>query len=165
VVLIKRALDRRRHVLLVDEGETVFHTTSVHNLAELVRLAADNPLTGAFNCGDPDPPNVRRIARSIAAAMDHKWEEILLPPDASRERELRNPWGGFHPLMVAMDKARDEFGYQPVTTYDRAIGETVEWVVDATRGKDWRLVLPQAADYLGTKFDYEREDTLIRSLA
>ena len=156
---IKRALDGRPRVLLADEGETLFHTTSVHNLAELVRCAAERPIHDAFNCGDPDPPDVRGIARSIAEALDHEWEEILLPRARSDEGWVRNPWGVFHPWVVAMAKSRDELGYSPVTTYDEAIVETVGWVVDATRGKEWREVLPQAADYLGSKFDYAREDS------
>jgi nucleoside-diphosphate-sugar epimerase len=159
---IKRILDKRPFVLLADEGETVFHTTSVHNLAELVRLAAENPVHGAFNCGDPDPPNTRRIARSIATVMEHDWEEVLLPRSLSTTWEFRNPWGGFRPLIAAMDKAHDELGYEPVTTYDKAIVETVEWVIAATRDTDWREVLPKAADYLGDKFDYDAEDALIR---
>ena len=162
---IKRVLDKRPHVLLADEGETMFHTTSVHNLAEIVRLAAERPVHGAFNCGDPDPPNVRRIARSIAEALDHGWKEVLLPRARSKDREVRNPWGGFHPWVVAIDKARDELGYAPVVTYDEAIGEAVQWAVDATSGKDWREVLPKAADYLGPKFDYAAEDAFLRGFS
>lgn len=158
---IKRILDRRPVVLLADEGETVFHTTSVHNLAEMVRLAAENPLHGAFNCGDPDPPDTRHIARSIASVMEHDWEEVLLPRSLTTTWEFRNPWGGFRPLIVAMDKAREELGYEAVTGYDEAIGEAVEWVIEATRGRDWREVLPKAADYLGDQFDYEKEDRLL----
>ena len=162
---IKRILDGRRFVLLADEGETVFHTTSVHNLAELVRLAAENPVHGAFNCGDPDPPNTRQIARRIATVMKHEWEEVLLPRSLATTWEFRNPWGGFRPLIVTMDKAHDELGYEPVRTYDEAIGETVEWVIEATRGRDWREALPKAAEYLGDKFDYEAEDALLEKLA
>lgn len=159
---VKRALDGRPFILLADEGKSIFHTTSVHNLAELVRLAAENAVHGAFNCGDPDPPDVRRIAESIRSAVGHQWDEVLLPRELSRDWKVRNPWGGFHPWIVAMDKAQEELAYEPVVTYDEAIVETVEWVIEATRGRDWREVLPKAADYLGDKFDYEAEDELIR---
>jgi nucleoside-diphosphate-sugar epimerase len=161
---VKRALDGRPFVLLADEGDTIFHTTSIHNLVEMVRLAAEKPVHGAFNCGDPDPPDVRRIAGSIAKVVAHEWEEVLLSRDVSKARELRNPWGGFHPWVVAMDKARDQVGYEPVTTYADAIDETVEWVVEATRNHDWREVLPRAADYLGDKFEYDAEDRFRASL-
>lgn len=163
---IKRILDARPFVLLADEGETIFHTTSVHNLAEMVRLAADNPVHGAFNCGDPDPPNTRRIARSIASVMKHDWDEVLLPRSLTTTWEFRNPWGGFNPLIVAMDKAHNELGYEPITTYEDTIDTTVEWVIEATRGRDWREVLPKAADYMGDKFfNYDAEDALVRKLA
>ena len=161
---VKRALDRRPFVLLADEGQSIFHTTSVHNLAELVRLVAEKPVHGTFNCGDPDPPNVRRIARSIAAVIGHEWEEVLLPRELSREWKVRNPWGGFHPWIVSMDKARDELGYKPVATYSDAIIETVEWITNVVRGKDWKEVLPKAGDYLGEKFDYEAEDSFLEQI-
>lgn len=158
---VKRAQDGRPFILLPDGGKGVFHTTSVHNLAELVRLAAESPVHGAFNCGDPDPPDVRRIARSIGAAIGHEWEEVLLPRDALRERMARTPWSGWHPWVVSMDKAEAELGYEPVTSYDDAIGETVKWIVDATHDRVWREVLPAAAEYLGDRFDYDAEDILV----
>ncbi|HEV8603694.1 MAG TPA: NAD-dependent epimerase/dehydratase family protein [Gaiellaceae bacterium] len=55
---VKRALDGRRFVLLTDLGTGRFHTTSTENLANLIRLAAERPRTGIYNCGDPDPPRV-----------------------------------------------------------------------------------------------------------
>ena len=43
----------RSGVVLVDSGQSGFHTTSVANLAELTRLAADRPATRVLNAGDP----------------------------------------------------------------------------------------------------------------
>lgn len=161
---VKRALDRRPHILLAYEGKSVFHTTSVRNVAELVRLAAEGPGTRVFNCGDPDPPDVLRISRSIANAVGHEWDEFLVPAEESEDPSLRNPWRAPFPLTVDMTKAKQELGYEPVTTYEEAIGETAQWVIDASRGRDWREVLPRAADYLGDKFDYDAEDALIAKL-
>lgn len=160
---VKRALDGRPFVLLADEGESVFHTTSVHNLAEMVRLAAEQHVHGTFNCGDPDPPNVREIAESIRKVVGHEWKEVLLPREVSRDWAVRNPWGGFFPWIVSMDKAHEQLGYAPVTSYQAAIGEAVEWIVSATRERDWKDVLSQGADYLDGKFDYEAEDAFVQS--
>lgn len=66
-------------MLLADRGESLFHATSVRNLAELVCLAAERPGTRVLNCGDPDPPTVLEIERAIAAALDHDWVKVLIP--------------------------------------------------------------------------------------
>lgn len=161
---VKRALDGRGVVLLGDEGESVFHTTSVHNLAELVRIAAEKRAVGAFNCGDPDPPNVRRIASSIADAMGHEWREIPLTRDQSLDERLHNPWLGWSPWLLDMSKATRELGYEPVTSYNDAVPETIEWITGGVVGGDWREVLPKAARYLSESFDYAAEDKLLQSL-
>ncbi len=46
--------------------------------------------------------------------------------------------------------------------HEAAIVEAVEWVVEATHDRDWREVLPRAAEYLA--FDYEIEDRFRASL-
>ena len=58
---VKRAHDGRRRVALAFNGESRFHTTSVANLAELIRLAAAQPGDRALNAGDPDPPTTLEI--------------------------------------------------------------------------------------------------------
>ena len=60
---VKRAVDGRRRVALAWKGESRFHTTSVANLAELIRLAAFQPGDRVLNCGDPDPPTTLEICR------------------------------------------------------------------------------------------------------
>jgi nucleoside-diphosphate-sugar epimerase len=152
---VKRALDRRPYVLLANHGAGHFHTTAAQNIGELVRLAAATPRTGVFNCGDPDPPLVLQIARAVG-----DFAEILLPDDS----ELgATPWSVPRPFLVDMSKAERELGYRPVTTWADAIGPQIEWLIEATRRRDWREVLPRGAQYL--KFDYDAEDELVRSLA
>jgi hypothetical protein len=67
------------------------------------------------------------------------------------------------PLLVDMSKAEAVLGYRAATTWADAIPPQVEWLVEATRERDWTEVLPRGAQYL--RFDYEREDELVRSLA
>ncbi len=50
---VKRAVDGRRRVALAWNGESRFHTVSVANLAELIRLAAAQPGDRILNGGDP----------------------------------------------------------------------------------------------------------------
>jgi nucleoside-diphosphate-sugar epimerase len=151
---VKRRLDGRPFVLLSNHGSGHFHTTAAANIGELVCVIAAGPHTGVFNCGDPDPPTVQQISRRIG-----DFTEILLPAAS----ELGGtPWSVPKPFLVDMTKA-EEIGYRPLTSWSDAIGPQVEWLVEATRGRDWREVLPRAARYLS--FDYGAEDELVRSLA
>ena len=160
---VKRVLDGRRVVVLAHRGASRFQPTSVHNLAELIRLAAERPGRRLLNCGDPDAPSVVEIGRYVAAALKHDWAEVLLsgPPRAGVGD---NPWGLPRPFVLDMTEAEFELGYRPVTTYAEAVGETCAWLVEATEGKDWRDVLRGAGDHYGSLFDYAAEDELIRGL-
>jgi nucleoside-diphosphate-sugar epimerase len=160
---VKRALDGRDYVVLTNRGEGRFHTTAAENLGELVRLAAEQPGTRIFNCGDPDPPSVLEISRRIADTLDHGWTEILLRAPAGRGEVGQTPWSAAKPLIVDMSTAGRELGYLPATTWAHALPPQVQWLVEATIGHDWKQVLPRAAEYL--RFDYEAEDALVASLA
>jgi hypothetical protein len=49
-----------------------------------------------------------------------------------------------------------------VTTWNDAIDRLLEWLLEATRSRDWKGVLPRGAEYL--QFDYEAEDALVGEL-
>jgi nucleoside-diphosphate-sugar epimerase len=156
---VKRVLDRRERVFLSYGGESRFHTTACENLAELIRCSADRPATRVVNCGDPDPPTLLEISRAIAAAMAHEWEEVLLPGEPD-DRVGQTPWSvpDSHPVVVDMSVAERDVGYRPVTDYGDGVGAACEWLVEATRGQNWRKVLPGHARYYGELFDYAAED-------
>jgi nucleoside-diphosphate-sugar epimerase len=160
---VKRALDRRRQVVLTNNGQGHFHTTASENLGELVRLIAAEPRTDVFNCGDPDPPRVLEIARVIGDAAGHEFDEVLIPEPSARGEIGQTPWSTPKPLIVDMSKAERELGYRPATTWAEALPRQVEWLIAATRGRDWREVLPRGAEYL--QFDYEGEDALVAGLS
>ncbi|MEX2211492.1 MAG: NAD(P)-dependent oxidoreductase [Gaiellaceae bacterium] len=149
---VKRADDRRPFVLLAHNGDSRFHTTSTPNLAELIRLACEQPGSRAFNGGDPDPPTTAEISRTIAELTGHERIEYLLPdaPEAAR-----NPWAVPRPLVVSMEAAERELGYRPVTTYPEAVSDTVAWLLDER---------PPLDEYMATMFDYEAEDEFVRTL-
>jgi nucleoside-diphosphate-sugar epimerase len=160
---VKRALDRRPYVLLTNRGVGHFHTTAAENIGELVRLVAESPRTDIFNCGDPDPPTLREIVRAIGEHSGHPFTEVVLARAAGRGELGATPWSVPKPFLVDMSKAERELGYRPATTWTDALPKQVEWLIEATRDRDWREVLPRGAQYL--KFDYDGEDELVRSLA
>lgn len=154
---VKRAVDGRRRVALSWKGESRFHTTSVANLAELIRLAAAKPGDRALNAGDPDPPTTLEICRAIGNALEHEFEPVLLPGDA-----YDNPWGApdSQPFVVSMAAAEEELGYRPVTTYPEAVRETCAWLVgELEAGRSWE------GTYLEGVVDYAAEDEALASLA
>jgi nucleoside-diphosphate-sugar epimerase len=152
---VKRARDGRREVALAWKGESRFHTTSVANLAELIRLAAAQPASRALNAGDPDPPTTLEICEAIGRALEHELEPVLLAEDA-----FDNPWAVPRPFVISMDAAERELGYRPVTTYPEAVRETCAWVVgELEGGHSWE------GTYLEEMFDYAAEDEALRSRA
>jgi nucleoside-diphosphate-sugar epimerase len=160
---VKRALDRRPHVVLTNNGTSHFHTTAAENIGELVRLIAASPTTDAYNCGDPDPPTVLQISRAVGAAAGHEFDEVLVADQVARGEVGLTPWSTPKPFLVDMTKAEQKLGYRPAVTWAEALPRQVQWLIDATRDRDWREVLTRGANYL--QFDYEAEDELIADAA
>jgi len=153
VFFVKRAVDGRRRVALAWNGDSRFHTTSVTNLAELIRLAATKPGDRALNAGDPDPPTTLEICGAIGTALGHEFDPVLLPGD-----EYDNPWAAERPFVVSMEAAEQELGYRPVTTYPEAVRETSAWLVgELESGRNWD------GTYLEGMLDYAAEDAVLAS--
>jgi nucleoside-diphosphate-sugar epimerase len=162
--VVKRILDGRPYIVLSDRGRGRFHTTSADNLAELLWLAAERPGLRALNCGDPDPPSVLGIVRAIAGSMEHEWAELLVSRSQERDGPGETPWSAPKPVVLDMSEAELQLGYRPVTSYERAVPRTIEWLIEATRGRPWEEALPGTARNLPQAFDYEAEDTLASGL-
>jgi nucleoside-diphosphate-sugar epimerase len=148
---VKRILDGRKHVVLVSNGESRFHTTAVDNLAELIRLAAESPGDRVLNCGDPNPPTVADIGRAVAPEL----EQVRIDENGYECRAVSNPWAVPFPLVVDMSKAERELDYQAVADYSAAVQPTLEWLL--TGGRDF------GDTYLARYFDYAAEDEIIRT--
>jgi nucleoside-diphosphate-sugar epimerase len=158
---VKRALDGRRYVILGNRGESRFNPVSTENLSELIWLAAEHPGRRVLNGADPGPPTLLEISRAVAAAVGHDWTEVLLP---TLEEPCETPWSAPRPVVLDMTEAGFELGYRPVTTYERAVGATCDWLVEATKARPWQELMPRIAEYMRDSFDYAAEDELLRSL-
>jgi nucleoside-diphosphate-sugar epimerase len=152
---VKRVMDARRTVVLVDNGQSRFHTTSAQNLGEMIRLAVRKPGSGILNCGDPHPPTVQSIGRTVAAVLNHSFEEVLIPQPGYERRDLSNPWAVPRPIVVDMSLAAELLSYHAVTTYEDAVGETCDWLVAEARQRNW------SNTYLTEFFNYAAEDRLV----
>jgi hypothetical protein len=60
-----------------------------------------------------------------------------------------------------MTAARDQLGYEDVCSFDTALEQTCEWLVDASSGRESRAVFPTLGPQL---FDDTDEDRFLSSL-
>ena len=161
---IKRALDRRRQVILPFDGESIFQPTAARNLAELVALAAGAPGDRTLNCGDLDPPTVSSISSTIDDLMGWTTERVLVSGPEPEPTVGNHPWSVPRPVVADMTRARDDLGYRQAVTYEEALYETLEWALSACAGRDWREVFPRLAAYPTDLFDYAAEDAFLAGL-
>ena len=74
------------------------------------------------------------------------------------------PWSVERPFVLDMEKAERELGYAPVTTYEQALPQTLDWLRRAADGRDWREVFTRMAALPEDFFDYAAEDRLLANL-
>ncbi|MFG2352794.1 NAD-dependent epimerase/dehydratase family protein [Streptomyces sp. NPDC048521] len=160
---VKRNLDGRGRRVLAYGGESRFHPASVHNLAELIRLAAARPGSRVLNACDADAPTVAGIAAAIDAVMGVENETVLVdgPPPAPGVGDT--PWSVPYPVVVDMSAAERELGYRPVVGYADSLPETVAWIERLLAGRDWRAAYPEMVQAYGDLFDYAAEDAWLRT--
>ncbi|MFI6206056.1 NAD-dependent epimerase/dehydratase family protein [Streptomyces sp. NPDC051041] len=155
---VKRNLDGRRRRVLAFGGRSRFHPASVHNLAELIRLAAARPGSRVLNAVDPEAPTVAEIAAEIDAVMGVETDTVLVdgPPPAPGVGDT--PWSVPADVVCDMSAAERELGYRPVVRYARTLPETVAWIEGRLAGRDWREAYPKMFRSYGDLFDYAAED-------
>jgi nucleoside-diphosphate-sugar epimerase len=166
-VFVRRALEGRRPLVLVDGGRGTDHTTAVDNLASLVMTVAANPGTRILNSADPDAPSGLEIARIVGSHMGHQWDEALLPDGSPPEFPGlgEHPWDAPHPIVLDMSAAAD-LGYRPAGDYAFTVAKALDWLIEAARGGAGGPMLPAEDDpYFSRFFDYGVEDRHLASLA
>lgn len=164
---IKRVRDDRKRVVLAYDGASRFSTIATANLAELVALCAERPATRVLNAVDEEGLSSADIARTVFDVMRHEAEIVPVsgPPKGNVGA---NPWGVPKPMVLSMQRARDEVGYRQPVTYRDAVAADVEWITDvvdgaARRQQTWRDLFPALAEQYGadTWFDYDAEDAFL----
>jgi nucleoside-diphosphate-sugar epimerase len=153
---VKRALDRRPVLLLAGGGRGADHPTAAVNLAALVEVVADRPGRRILNAADPDTPDGRAIARTIAGLTGHTWREVLLDDDAPPALG-RHPWHFVPPVALDMTAA-SELGYRPVGDYAATVALEVAWLLDRARQAPDRQPPGVDEDDAARWFNYADED-------
>jgi len=164
---IKRARDGRKRVVLAYDGASRFSTIATANLAELVALCAQRPGVRTLNAADEEELSAGEIAGTVYEAMGRDLDVVGLdgPPNGDLGA---NPWGVPRPLVLDMQRAKDELGYRQPVSYRDAVKADVEWMTDvvdgaARRQQTWRDLFPTLVERYGADawFDYEAEDAYL----
>lgn len=165
---IKRALDHRRRVVLAYDGESRFATTATANLAELIRLCAEQPAARVLNVADEEGLSVAEIGRTVFAAMGHD-ADVLSFAGPPRGALGGSPWAVPRPMVLDMGRAHTELGYRQPVRYADAVCDDIDWMTDvvagaARRQQDWRDVFPALVSRYGADgwFPYTAEDAFLR---
>ncbi len=159
---IKRALDGRRRVPLTDMGESRFATSATTVIAELVRLAAEHPGARVLNAVDEPSVTALEIGQGVFAHLGHKAEFDLLPREVAGDVG-QHPWAVPTAVVLSMQAARDELGYEPTGNHRTTIGPAIDWMLGEVADADWRERFPALAERYGASgwFDYDAEDALL----
>jgi len=161
---VKRILDGRRLIPLAYQGVSRFHTSSVDNIAELVRFAAAKPGRRVLNAADPVAPTVKEIGAVIAQCLGQDCEFVEVPDAGFPPAVGATPWSVPRPFVLDICAAVD-LGYMPVTTYTESVAAICTWLGETSTKGDWRNLFPDLARYRRELFDYAAEDSFLRSIS
>ncbi len=157
--LVRRALDRRPHVVVADDGLTVKSQGWIGNAAHATLLACDAPsaaLGGIYNVADSSALSIAQIAEVIADELRHSWELVSLPFDlAAPARPLVGSWSTTHRVLDIGPTVRD-LGYRDVLAPVDAWRAAARWLAENPPERGGAL-----EQRLGDPFDYDAEDRLV----
>jgi len=154
---VKRMVDGRERIPLAYGGRSVFHTSSVANVAALIRLALEKPGTRVLNAADPVALNVRALGAAIAEHLG--YDGVLHPIESGAAfppRIGRTPWSTPAPFTLDLSGAA-ALGHRPVAGYETASRGICDWL-RADRDAACRMNFPVLAAYGYNLFDYAAED-------
>ena len=157
--LVRRALDRRPHLVVADGGLTVKSQGWIGNAAHATLLACGAPaaaLGGIYNVADSSALSIAQIAEVVANELGHSWELVPLPYDlASPARPLVGSWSTTHRVLDIGPTAQD-LGYQDVLAPVDAWPAAARWLAENPPERGGAL-----EQRLGDPFDYDAEDRLV----
>lgn len=171
--IIRRLLDGRTDIPLMDGGLTLESRAYVENAAHAVTLVIDQPKASAgrtYHVTDSVTPTDGERAQAIAAVMGKEIRLVNYPREAARPAYF---WGGgrnleamgkegpppTHHKLLDGSRIRNELGYRDVVEFEDAVAKTVAWYLEnplERGGPDEQRI--------GDPFDYPAEDRFVAAL-
>jgi nucleoside-diphosphate-sugar epimerase len=171
--IIRRLLDGRREIPVMDGGLTLESRAYVENAAQAVLLGVDNAEASAgafYNVADELTPTDAQRAEAIAAAMNLDIRLVNYPREAAapayfwgvgRNLEYMGQEGAppTHHKLLDISKMKSELGYRDVVPFEEAVRRTVAWYMEnpLERGGS-------EEERIGDPFDYAGEDAFREAL-
>ncbi len=159
--VVRRILDRRRRIIVADEGLTLHHHCYTENCAAAVVLGIEHPdrLSGMVcNVGDEEVLTVRQVVELCIEELGADLEIVSMPSDLAVPAWplLAQPL----PTHRVLDLGRlhHQLGHRDVVPARQAVARTARWLADnpPERGGIEEQILTDP-------FDYGAEDALIGS--
>jgi nucleoside-diphosphate-sugar epimerase len=172
--VVRRILDGRRTVPVIDGGLTLESRAYAENAAHAVLLAVDEPVISAgqtYHVADLVTPTDAERAAAIAAAMGAEIELVNYPREAGLPGYF---WGGgrnleymgqagpppTHHKLLDSQRIRIDLGFADLVPFEEAIRRTVEYYVANPLEYGG-----EEEARIGDPFDYQAEDVFEQALA
>lgn len=161
--LVKRLLDGRREIPLIDAGGNIFQTSSANGIASLAAHCLQHGHSGIYNAADPQALTVAQIATAVARVMDRDVTLIAVDdlPDHLSHVGF-SPWSCDYPLRLSTAKAR-ALGWDGGPAYESQLPTYIAWLCQ--HAATWQADFPAFAAYGHDPFDYIAEDLALRQAA
>lgn len=159
--VIRRLLDGRRSIIVVDGGLTISSQGFAANLAHAVLLAVDRPVISSgqvYNCGDERLVTVREWIERIAQAMEIEIEIVSVPTWMVSDHHALLWKADSNHRFFDLSKITRDLGYRDIVPIDSAVSQTVDWYLSHPLDQASEARLPDP-------FDYEGEDSIIDNYA
>lgn len=157
--ILRRALDRRPHLILADGGLTLMTSCHVENAAHAVMLAVeqiDRSAGRSYNVSDDYLLSLAQVAEIVMDECGHRMELVSMPMEAARPAHSLLQTDTDHHRVVDASLIKAELGYQDVVDPIDGLRRTVRWQLENIPGDsawiDERLEDP---------YDYAAEDRLV----
>jgi nucleoside-diphosphate-sugar epimerase len=157
--IVRRALDRRPHLIVAEGGLSVITHSFVENAAHAVMLAVDQVDRSAgrsYNISDDYLLTIAQVAEVVMDTVGHQMELVSLPTELARPARSLLQTDTAHHRITDASLIREELGYRDLVDPIEALRGTIRWQLEHVAGDS------SAIDHLAEDpYDYEAEDRLV----
>ena len=132
-------IEKGYNIPVFDDGHNIYQFVHADDLAEACILAAENPVSGIFNCGADSFGSMRDTLQALCehaktGSKIRSLPKAIIKPLMKIAAFLNlSPLGGYHALMYGeslyfdINKAKRKLGWQPKHSSNSMLIESYEW--------------------------------------